>query len=415
VAMSQFSRIAYKAAADVAAKTVMFVITVAAARRLSPTAFGVFSVASTLGWILAVVSDFGIQMHVARQLARRSGAVSDAGLVHRWLRLRASLAGVAMIALTFVAVVRPPVSARAQILIVAAYLTTGMVEFLHYVYRGLSRTELESSFVVAQRVMMLAAALVVLLVRPSVDLLGVALLVHAIATLVWSYRTLPSVVRLEASRSWPSWHELISDVAPIGIGVVLSAVYFRLDVFLIDRWRGIEAVAHYSAVFRLVDALRLFPAAVLAVVLPALCRARDLKPLAATAASVTALAVALAAALYIVAPGFVPIVYGAAYGVAAPAFRVLLLAFPLMALNYALMNQLIAWDGHRAFGVMCAAAVVVNVAVNWMLIPAQGIVGAAWATLVTEVFLTACCVAALARIRSRQGTAMAVIMAPTAS
>ena len=48
-------------------------------------------------------------------------------------------------------------------------------------------------------------------------------------------------------------------VAPSGI--VLSALYFRIDVFLVQLWSGTEAVALYNAVFRLVEALRLFPAA----------------------------------------------------------------------------------------------------------------------------------------------------------
>src|SRR5262249_32103148 len=58
--------ITYKAAADLAAKGSLFVVTVVAARRLSAQAFGVFSLGSTLGWMAAVASDFGIQLHVAR-------------------------------------------------------------------------------------------------------------------------------------------------------------------------------------------------------------------------------------------------------------------------------------------------------------------------------------------------------------
>src|SRR5207253_5639465 len=65
----------------------------------------------------------------------------------------------------------------------------------------------------------------------------------------------------------------VGSVVPIGAGIVLSALYFRIDVFLVQAWQGTTAVALYNAVFRLVDALRLFPAAVLAVALPALCRA----------------------------------------------------------------------------------------------------------------------------------------------
>ena len=56
--------------------------------------------------------------------------------------------------------------------------------------------------------------------------------------------------------------EFLQDVLPLGAGVLLSALYFRIDVYFIEQWQGLEAVGGYNAVFRLVEALRLMPAAV---------------------------------------------------------------------------------------------------------------------------------------------------------
>ena len=80
---------------------------------------------------------------------------------------------------------------------------------------------------------------------------------------------------------------------------------------------------------------------------------------------------------------------------AIPVFRILTLSFPLMALNYALTHQLIGWDRHGAYAAICAGALVFNVALNARLIPALSMAGAAWSTLLTEVVLTAGCLAAL--------------------
>ena len=72
-----------------------------------------------------------------------------------------------------------------------------------------------------------------------------------------------------------------------------------------------------------------------------------------------------------------------------------------MALNMALTHQLVGWDGQRAYAMLCALALVVNLALNARLIPALSIDGAAWATLGTEIFLTAGCAIAL-RIASKR-------------
>jgi len=166
-------------------------------------------------------------------------------------------------------------------------------------------------------------------------------------------------------------------------------------VFLVGYWSGTEAVALYNAVFRLVDALRLFPAAVIAVLLPALFRGTDLRPLAQAAIPTTAAAIVAAAVLWASAGWLIPLVYQARYAAAVPAFRILLLAFPLMTLNMALTHQLIGWDRQVVYAALCGAALLVNLALNARLIPALSIQGAAWATVATEAFLTAGCVAAL--------------------
>jgi hypothetical protein len=60
-AMRHALLIAYKAVADLTGKGSFFVITVLAARRLSRDDFGLFSLATTLGWMLGVAADFGIR------------------------------------------------------------------------------------------------------------------------------------------------------------------------------------------------------------------------------------------------------------------------------------------------------------------------------------------------------------------
>jgi O-antigen/teichoic acid export membrane protein len=193
----------------------------------------------------------------------------------------------------------------------------------------------------------------------------------------------------------PSW----GDVLPIGAGIVFSALYFRVDILVLQAWSGTSAVGLYNAVFRLVEALRLLPAAVLAVAMPVLFRAGTTRPLRRLSGALAGGATILAAALMAGADWLIPFLYGPVFADAVPAFRILLGAFPLMAVNYALTHQLIGWNYHRGYAAICLAALVFNLALNIRLIPAMSIAGAAWATLWTEVVLTAGCVLLLSRQR----------------
>ena len=400
--------IAYKAFADLAGKGSLFLITIVAARRLSPAAFGIFSLGSTLGWIVAVASDFGIQLHLARAVARRPQDAPQ--LLRGWLRIRlwTAAAAVALVAIGLAAGWRAA-SATPIAVLALVYACSGLVELLHYFYRGLSRSDVESALTIWQRGGTLVCGLIALAWRPDVTILAIAMLLPVAVTLAISVRIAARLgagtpPRLDVpDRRGEGCANLAvfrRDVWPIGAGIVLSALYFRIDVFLVQLWSGTEAVAFYNAVFRLVEALRLFPAAVVAVVLPSLVRAGDLRPVTRVAMPIVGFAILASAALWLTAGWLIPLIYGAPYASAVPAFRVLVLALPLLSPNLALTHQLVGWDGQRMYAVLCALALGVNVALNARLIPLWSIEGAAWATLGTELFLTAGCGVALWSLRA---------------
>ena len=391
--------VAYKATADVLSKSVTLVVTVAAARLLAPEAFGVLALAMTTGWILGVASDAGLPLYLARAVAR--DAAATAVVVRDVMRWRVAFAAVALIVGMLVAGVFAPVGyATAFALIVTAQLAGAALETLSHVFRGLGRSEIESTLTIAQR---LAAGLLiaaVLVWQPSLLLVATALLVPPVVAVCVSFAlalrlatpiiTPPVAPRLTLAR-------FSKDAAPIGLGVLLSAIYFRCDVYFVNYWHGLDTVGMYNAVFRLVEALRLFPAAVLAVVFPDLCRASSGRPLKRLSRVLVAVGALAAAVTIAAAPGIVHVAYGDAYAAAAAPLQVLALALPLFFLNYALTHQVIAWDGQRQYLVITCVALISNVVGNVLLIPGQGMLGAAWSTLLTECAVSMGCLLALRR------------------
>lgn len=394
--------IAYRAGSDAAAKAVMFAITMLAARTLPRVDVGMLALASTVGWMSAVVADFGIQMHVAREASQHPECIASS--FARWLRVRLwSGAASLLLALAVLAAQeRRPDALLAGALLALAYAVSGVTEYLFHLFRGLRRPDLESTLVLAQRGSLAAAAVSVFWWRPTLVLLAASFLVSAAGAfavaLVLARRALPPLGARADVR--PVVREFLESVAPIGVGLVLSALYFRIDVFLLQLWRGPTEVAAYNAVFRVIEAMRLVPAAVLAVMLPPLFRTRDASLLLRVATWLTLPALLAVLVLWPFAGQVVTLLYGASYADAGGAFRILLLSLPLMCLNYALTTQLIGWHGHRSYAAICGAALAVNLLLNMRLIPASGMDGAAWSTLWTEVVLMLGCAAALTKTQA---------------
>lgn len=391
------ARVIVKALADVVGKAVTLVITVLAARTLNADAFGVMALAMATGWLLGVATDAGLSMHLARETARRSGQPHQ--LLVEVLRLRAGLAYLAATMIAFFTPrIVPPNWKMQFVLIVLAQMTGAVIETTAHYFRGIGRSEIEAAIHASYRLATLVLAVIVLVWWPRLDFLGAALLIPAVIAMIVS---IGIAWRLSIGNREPGTGNrqglltparFFSDVLPLGAGVLLSALYFRIDVYFIEQWQGLEAVGGYNAVFRLVEALRLLPAAVMAVTFPMLVQTADTRLVRRIGGTLVVAGVLLALACSLGSSLIVPLVYGTRYLYTAPTFAILSLALPLFFLNYALTHQVIGWDGQRAYLLIAALALVANVAANFALVPSQGMVGAAIATLVTEVVVTTGCV-----------------------
>lgn len=405
------ARIAYKATADAAGKLAMFAVIVAAARTLPRDAFGILALALTSGWLLGVASDAGLPMYLARAAARDPARSRTA--LASVLRLRAGSAAIAVAAGTLLGWLWIPQGVRlAFTLVVAAQVAGAMLETAGHALRGLGRSEVEAHVHLGQRAAMAAAALLVLGAAPSLSALAWALALPPLLALPIMIAVALRVTRTPARSPGdrtigPALAEVARSAAPLGLGVLLSALYFRIDVYFVEHWRGLDAVAAYNAVYRIVDAVRLVPAAVLAVTFPTLVRATDRATVARLVMYLGAAGAAIALIAGLAAPAIVTGVYGAGYADAAPVLQVLALSVPLFFLNYALTHQVIGWDGQRAYLGVAAAALVANLAANAALVPRYGTTGAAMATGITELVVTAGCLRALAESRrARLATAV---------
>jgi O-antigen/teichoic acid export membrane protein len=422
-------RIAFKAFADAGGKAVMLVITVVAARRLNADPFGIMAFAMATGWLLGVATDAGLSMHLARETARHPH--HGRRFLVETLSLRA---GLAFLAATILVLATPNLVPRHWqvqfLLVVFAQLCGAMLETIAHYFRGLQRSEIESAIHLAHRLTTLVLAMAVLWWWRRLDYLGVALLVPGVIAVLVSLgialqlsgaglsrrsglsaaeaESRPASARQASSGAVapkrPSGREggepgagsltpanFFRNIFPLGAAVLISALYFRIDVYFIQQWHGFQPVGGYNAAFRLVEALRLLPAAVMAVTFPMLVRTSDLQLVRTIGGRLAAAGLVLAAVCGLGATAIVPLIYGESYAYAAPAFAVLSLALPLFFLNYALTHQVIGWDGQRAYLAIVTLALAGNVAANFVLVPARGIIGAAIATVLTEVIVTAGC------------------------
>jgi O-antigen/teichoic acid export membrane protein len=403
-----------KALSEVAVRGSRLVFLIVAARAWGPERFGVFSFAEAVAAIVATGADFGLQLHLARTIARGGGRAMLAAAA----RAKLLLSAVCLAALAAFSLLYPREDLRWILMLAGSVLLAqSWCDFWNHYFRG--RQSLRDEAIVNLTYVLGGSALACLALwrGAQITVVYIVLLLAALAGNVLAWRRVRALLpgggsdaesrSGEGAEEGPSArgapspsHTLaaraLRDAFPIGVATLLSTIYFRLDMVLLQWLRGDAETGAYGAAYRLFESALVLPALILAALFPVFAE-RSLAPRADLTSSfrgaffrMTALGIAVAVALALVGPPLLRLIYGGAYAESAALLRWLAPTLCFLFPNYVLAHFLVATGEQRSNAWMAAFGVPVNVAVNLALIPAYGARGAVVATLATEVALFVC-------------------------
>jgi O-antigen/teichoic acid export membrane protein len=379
-------------------------VTIAAAPVLGQAAFGRFAFASTVTALLALSTDLGLGLWTTRALARDRHGGSRVVRVGLALRGLATLPYGVAIAIAAMLSSEPEVRAALSILGVAALLNA-FADHVGAILRGHERFDDEARLNAVRAIATAVAGLGALELRRSLTGLCAGLAVAAAAGFVYA---LARVLRLHPLRrlgAEPAIDRVLARAAlgqsvPIWIGGLLSLLYFKIDTVFVRALAGDAELGAYAAAYKFFEGAHLVPAVVMAVTFPELARAhadpaerRRLERLLASC--LLALGVAMGAACFFGSTPLVALVFGPDFHRAAASLRVLALGVPLLYVNSGLTHFLVARDRERVTTGLALMMLALVVVLDVVLIPQRAGPGAALATVLAEVVLTACCLGVL--------------------
>ncbi|HZU82196.1 MAG TPA: oligosaccharide flippase family protein [Polyangiaceae bacterium] len=405
-----------------------FVVVIAAAPALGRAAFGDFVFASTVTALLALGTDLGLGVWTTRALAR-SRADSE-----RVVRLGLTLRGLASvpyalaIGLAAAFAAHGPARAAVALLGVGA-LVNAYVDHFGAILRGHERFVDEARLNASRAVLTAGAGLATLTFARSLTGLCAALAAASVASCA---QGLVCVLRLHA-RAAPAGNAqaqaqtqtrrpvatfdralaraALRQSVPIWIAGLLSVLYFKVDNLFLRSLSDAAELGAYGAAYKLFEGAMIVPSVVLSVAFPRLARAHRDPPtqrgLERTIAALLLGLGAMAASVCLFGGStLVGLLFGPGFARSVPCLRILALGLPLLFVNFGLTHFLVARDLGRMTTWFALAMLVINVALNAALVPRQAGPGAAWATVLTELALTACCVAGLRMASAWQAGAL---------
>jgi len=198
--------------------------------------------------------------------------------------------------------------------------------------------------------------------------------------------------------------EIVIEALPLGMAVILIAVYSRIDTLMLRWFRDSEAVGYYTFAYRAVDLAAPLSLMFIGSIFPLLSNHHAADERVAfrrlyqrSQDVLTLLGISMLTMMILFARPLVHLVGGDLYAPSVTSLRILAMAFGLIWLSNLVDHSLIAVGRQDVLLKNAALGLVVNVGVNLVLIPTYGKEGAAAATVVTELAVLLPALAVLSR------------------
>lgn len=378
-------------AGEAAARLIAFGATVYMARTLGASMYGVVVLATTILLYLSALTDGGVEALGIRDVAADPQALAQALPSILGGRLIVGVVLISITAIAGLAILPQPDGG-----ILAAYVfTLGTVALsIRWIHLGFENPGYASMGRVLSEVT--NASLIVVLVHGPADLASVPIaqvVGEGIGAIVlWrllpaGIRNLPFTMRASVVRGMfrASW--------PLILNSLLGLAIFNSDFLFLRGFRDSAAVGLYAAAYTLVSFFLNLGAAYTMSLLPPMTRLRH----DATAAralydrsmvQVLAGAIPIATGGFLIAGPVIAMVFGARYGESAAPLRILMLSIPAALIRNVAQSVLVGYGRQDQLLHTAIWATAINLLLNLTLIPVWGLIGAAVATLATEVIRT---------------------------
>ena len=190
-----------------------------------------------------------------------------------------------------------------------------------------------------------------------------------------------------------TWKYLFKESLPIALSSVIFMIYFRIDVIMLSLMVGDSAVGIYSAALKLSEPLTIIPIALMMSIFPLMSnyfetsRNKLVKSYHLSLKYLLIITVPIAIGTTLIADEIILLIYDSPFADSATVLQILIWALVLNSMNFVLSNVLNSINQQKLNTVSVALCAIINITLNFILIPILNYNGAAIATVMTNVVL----------------------------
>lgn len=363
------------------------------ARYLGPEQFGLLNFASAFVGLFSAIAVMGLHGIVVRDVVRNPEGARETLGTAAILQLFGGFVSYFLI-LAVIAYLRPDdTMARSVVAILGSMMLLKSSEIAVYWFE--SQVQSKYTVWVQNSVFLIFAAVKVILILQEAPIiafvwamLGEGVLVAVILLLVLEKRGQAlSSLRPSVSRA----QTLLKDSWPLILSAIAVTIYMKIDQIMLGQMIGDEAVGIYTAATRISEVWYFIPMAIVASVFPAILEAKKRSEeqyyarLQKLYDLMVMVSVAVALPMTFLATPIVTVLFGEAYQAAGTVLAIHIWASVFVFLGVASGKWFLAENRQILSMQRTLLGAVTNIALNLWWIPLYGVVGAALATVASQI------------------------------
>ena len=391
--------VAVSTASQIVARVLTLVVNVVASlaivRYLGPAGYGDYVFVVTFIALVGMINDLGLPRVAVREMSRHESSASEILGTTILARVALSVFCTALAQIILILMgARPEI--HLAVLVASALLLTEALVTVTIVFQV--RLALQFDALVTVATQAVRTVIILWLISRSagwISLIG-ASVAASVAGLVFAYAITHYRFKARARLNLGRLPYLVAEAWPYGVAVLVAVTYLKLDSVLLAVLRTPKDVGLYGAAYKPIEYLLLGSLVLINPLFPLLSRWYQSDPrrfqivYQRGTQGMLAYGLPLCVAALLLAGPLVVAAYGVAFRDSALPLQILGIALVLMVFNVWQGPVLLA-GGHKwTVFAYDLAGLAVNVALNLLLIPRLGSLGAAIASLATSIFIAGC-------------------------
>ncbi|HAW92700.1 MULTISPECIES: flippase [unclassified Arsukibacterium] len=384
------------------------VLTIFVARVLGASELGIYSIVMAWSAFLVPLSSMGLNNNVIRRMVQQQTGEQAMTLLYSAvsLRLAVGLLGGSLMLLGFYLLYPDMLQGHTGIAIPILFLLQsffGLLLFEFYLnYQGTFRST--AYLKTAITLVSFGAKLLLLYTGFGIASLllmtGIEFMLVGVAQyLLYRFKQKPF---MPGTATWPPYHPrwfsgaqikpLLKRASWLWLSGIVAVIYLKIDIVMLGAMAGAEQAGIYAAASRLSELWYVFPATLATRYYPDMLKAyqHGMVPyylkLRRFALFFFSAAFGIALLMTFAAPWLISLLFGADFSAAIEVLRIHIWAGCFIFVRYLISQHLIITEQEPLSLLSHGIGAVLNIGLNLWLIPSMGIVGAAWATLVSYAF-----------------------------